>query len=166
MADLGGVMSTGEWDEGLLVRLAAARANGELCAEQSVENDIRRHMTTAYATRDMLEILKRIGDRSSHSSDSFDGQPKDSELSKLKFLGISYGTLVGQTFASLYPEHLSRMVIDEAVDGNDWTGKWQMHLSSTLMPFGQASTRIVSWPKKLVPCGEHPILMLRLLRIG
>jgi hypothetical protein len=60
MADLAGVMSTKEdVDDGLWVRLAAVKAKGELCAKQSGgDADIRWHMTTAYAERDMLEILK------------------------------------------------------------------------------------------------------------
>lgn len=127
MADLGGVMSTGEGDEAMQVRLAAARAKGELCAKQSEEDtDIRRHMTTAYAARDMLEILKRLGDHSSQSSNSFNGKSKDVGISKLNFLGLSYGTVVGQTFASLWPERVSRMILDGTGDVKDWTAKWQL----------------------------------------
>jgi pimeloyl-ACP methyl ester carboxylesterase len=125
MADLGRVMNTGGGDEGLQYRLAAARAKGELCATQSKGDDIRRHMTSAYAARDILEILKRLGDHSSQSSDS-------SAILKLKFLGLSYGTVVGLSFASLYPQYVSRMILDGAVDPSDWTAKWQLqHLIDT-----------------------------------
>ena len=34
--------------------------------------------------------------------------------------------MLGQTFASLYPEHVSRMVLDGTVDGIDWSSKWHM----------------------------------------
>jgi pimeloyl-ACP methyl ester carboxylesterase len=125
MDDLGGVMGTGDGDEGLWVRLAAARAKGELCAKRGdEEGDVRRHMSTAYAARDMLEILKKLGDHSSQSSRF--GDSKSSEIPKLQFLGISYGSMVDQTFVRLYPEYVSRMVLDGAVSGEDWTGKWQM----------------------------------------
>lgn len=124
MSDLGGVMSTQDGDEGLWVRLASASAKGELCAERDARNgDIRRHMSTAYAARDMLEIFK-LEHHSSQSSllkSSMGDEPP-----KLKFLGRLYGTMVGQTFASLHSEHVSRMVLDGSVDGKDWTGKWQL----------------------------------------
>ena len=133
MADLGGVMSVAGKEESLQVRLAAARAKGELCEKKGKGgDDIRRHMTTAYAARDMLEIQKRLGDDSLPSSDAWRDEFNGEKTPKLKFLGMSYGTVVGQTFASLYPEHVSRMVLDGAGDPSDWTGKWQMkHLIDT-----------------------------------
>jgi hypothetical protein len=53
-------------------------------------------MTTAYAARDMLEILKRLPESN---------QPLEHSemIPKLKFLGLSYGTMVGQTFAKPVP---------------------------------------------------------------
>jgi pimeloyl-ACP methyl ester carboxylesterase len=126
MVDLAGpgVMSTREGEEeGLWVRLAAAKAKGDLCARLSggdADADVRRHMTTAYAARGMLEILKRLPEE--HGE----------QTPKLKFLGLSYGSIVGQAFASLYPEHVSRMVLDGTVDAKNWVAKWQMqHLVDT-----------------------------------
>jgi len=50
----------------------------------------------------------------------------------LNLIGLSYGTIVGQTFASLYPEFVSRMVLDGPVSSKDWVAKWQMdHLIDT-----------------------------------
>jgi pimeloyl-ACP methyl ester carboxylesterase len=93
--------------------------------------DIRRHMTTAYAARDMLEIIKRLPD--DQSSEVFDSSRKHgNRIPKLKLLGLSYGSMVGQTFASLYPKHVSRVVLDGTVDAKDWVAKWQMqHLIDT-----------------------------------
>ncbi|KAM3071750.1 hypothetical protein ACMFMG_009617 [Clarireedia jacksonii] len=130
MNDLSGVMSTREgedWEGRLQVRISAAEAKSELCLKQSEEEaDIRRHMTTAYAARDMLEILKRLPDQSSPSSFPPSGRLEVDKIPKLQFIGLSYGTIVGQTFASLYPEHVSRMVLDGTGDAKDWVGKWQM----------------------------------------
>ena len=36
---------------------------------------------------------------------------------KLQFNGISYGTMVGLTFASLYPQHVSRILLDGTANG-------------------------------------------------
>jgi pimeloyl-ACP methyl ester carboxylesterase len=139
---LDGVMtSRGEDEKGVLVRLAAAKGKGELC-EGGGEADIRQYMTTAYAARDMLEILKRLPEE--HGK----------KTPKLKFLGLSYGTMVGQTFASLYPEHVSRMVLDGTVDAKDWSRNGRCSILSTLMPFGTASTTIIFKPNKPVLCGE------------
>jgi pimeloyl-ACP methyl ester carboxylesterase len=133
MMDLGGVMSSCDGDEGMRVRIAAARAKGELCLSRSEEDgDIRRYMSTAYVARDMLEILKRIPGQSSKSFDSSSVKSRDGEIVKLKFIGLSYGTMVGQIFASLYPEYVSRMVLDGTGDAKDWAAKWQMgHLIDT-----------------------------------
>ncbi|KAE9382073.1 alpha/beta-hydrolase, partial [Stipitochalara longipes BDJ] len=133
MIDLGGVMSTRDGDDQIEVRLAAAKAKGELCSGRNEEDaDIRRHMSTAYAARDMLEILKRLPGSPSKSADTYGEHPTNNEIQKLKFIGLSYGTMVGQFFASLYPEYVSRMVLDGTGDARDWVAKWQMgHLIDT-----------------------------------
>lgn len=112
MADLGGYLNSYNGDRGLWTRIAAAKAKGELCAQRTnATTDIRRHMSTAYAARDMLEIVKRLPDdlKSVGTTNDMD---KEVKIPKLKYIGLSYGTMVGQTFASLYPEHMSRMVLD------------------------------------------------------
>src|SRR5699024_7928027 len=35
---------------------------------------------------------------------------------KLNYLGYSYGTFLGATFAGLYPDHVGRLVLDGALD--------------------------------------------------
>lgn len=37
-------------------------------------------------------------------------------VEKINFFGVSYGTLLGATYAELFPEHLGRMVLDSAVN--------------------------------------------------
>ncbi len=43
---------------------------------------------------------------------------------QLDYLGVSYGTLIGSTYADLFPEHVGRMVLDAAVapDATDFEG--------------------------------------------
>ncbi len=36
--------------------------------------------------------------------------------SKLNYLGYSYGTFLGSTYASLFPDNVGRMVLDGALD--------------------------------------------------
>lgn len=52
------------------------------------------HISTASHARDMLEISEKLG------------------FSKVKYWGISYGTILGGTFAALYPDRVERLVSD------------------------------------------------------
>ena len=129
--DLSGVISTGGDRKALNVRLAGAQARGRLCANAntSEDGDIRKHMSTAYAARDMLEILNRLGNPLGKRFDPSSAQSQQHQHPKLQFMGISYGTVVGLTFASLYPQHVSRMLLDATADPNDWVARWQMSLN-------------------------------------
>lgn len=126
--DLSGVIRAGGDRKALNVRLAGAEARGRLCASAntSEDGDIRKHMSTAYAARDMLEILTRLEDPLGKAFHPSSARPQQHQHPKLQFIGISYGTVVGLTFASLYPQHVSRMLLDATGDPNDWVAKWQM----------------------------------------
>jgi len=60
----------------------------------SDEHSIGRFVSTPNVARDMLHIVEKLGDE------------------KLKYWGFSYGTYLGLTFASLWPEKIERMVLD------------------------------------------------------
>ena len=61
------------------------------------------YMTTANIARDMDQIRAALGQR------------------KLSYLGYSYGTYIGQVYATLFPQRVRRMVLDSTVDP---TGVW------------------------------------------
>jgi pimeloyl-ACP methyl ester carboxylesterase len=71
-------------------------AFGESCLRNSGE--LARHMSTVEVARDM-DILRAAL-----------AQPK------LDYFGASYGTLIGATYANLFPTHVGRMVLDGALD--------------------------------------------------
>ncbi|KAL4797992.1 Alpha/Beta hydrolase protein [Aspergillus venezuelensis] len=51
---------------------------------------------------------------------------------KLNYYGISYGTVLGTTFAHLFPDNVGRMVLDGVADAEDiYNGGWRHNLYDT-----------------------------------
>jgi pimeloyl-ACP methyl ester carboxylesterase len=73
-----------------------ARIMADGCASHS--GDILAYIGTGNSARDMDRIRLALGD------------------STINYLGFSYGTLLGSTYADLYPSHVGRMVLDGAID--------------------------------------------------
>ncbi|MFK3980474.1 alpha/beta hydrolase [Micromonospora sp. NPDC050397] len=69
---------------------------GEACADRY--GDELRLFSTEQAARDMDAIRAAVGDE------------------KLTYLGYSYGTLLGATYAQLFPRNVRALVLDGAVD--------------------------------------------------
>src|SRR5207342_916589 len=98
---------------------ASDRKLATACARHG--GPILDHMSTADAARDMDLLRQALGD------------------SKLSYLGFSYGSFLGQTYANLFPGRVRALVIDGVLDPIAWTtGRGTQ--SSTL-PF---STRLRS----------------------
>lgn len=85
-----------ETDAGLAAALADNKAIGAQCAEQT--GPVLGHIDTVSAAKD-LDILRAVVNDS-----------------KLNYLGYSYGTFLGSTYASLFPDNVGRMVLDGALD--------------------------------------------------
>ncbi len=83
-------------DAGLAEALADNKAIAAKCAEKT--GPVLGHVDTVSAAKD-LDILR--------------GVLNDS---KLNYLGYSYGTFLGSTYASLFPDNVGRMVLDGAMD--------------------------------------------------
>ncbi|MFC8663699.1 alpha/beta hydrolase [Streptomyces sp. NPDC057199] len=60
--------------------------------------NLLRHVSTVEAARDMDLVRAALGDE------------------KLTYVGASYGTFLGATYAGLYPERVGRLVLDGALD--------------------------------------------------
>lgn len=76
--------------------LAAHTSFAEACDANS--GGILPHITTIDSARDMDLIRAVLGD------------------TQLNYLGYSYGTFLGATYAKLYPEKAGRLVLDGAID--------------------------------------------------
>lgn len=78
-------------------KLVAAFKNfADNCRKRS--GDILGHVSTVEAARDMDVLRAVLGD------------------DKLTYVGASYGTLLGATYAGLYPTRVGRLVLDGAMD--------------------------------------------------
>ncbi|MET9882824.1 alpha/beta hydrolase [Streptomyces sp. NPDC006430] len=77
-------------------RVAAARAYARGCARRS--GAALPYVTTLDNVRDLYVLRAALGEP------------------KLTFMGASYGTYLGAVYATLYPGHVGRMVLDSAVN--------------------------------------------------
>ncbi|MFH9005231.1 alpha/beta hydrolase [Streptomyces afghaniensis] len=74
----------------------AYRTFAEGCGADSPR--LLRHVSTVEAARDMDIVRAALGDK------------------KLNYVGASYGTFLGATYAGLFPERAGRLVLDGAMD--------------------------------------------------
>ncbi|MFC7621467.1 alpha/beta hydrolase [Microlunatus sp. GCM10028923] len=70
----------------------------EQCAAADTEG-LLPHLSSANTARDLEQIRTAFGE------------------DKINFFGVSYGTALGSTYASLFPERTDRMIIDSNVGG-------------------------------------------------
>lgn len=105
MIDAWSILENKAWHE--------ASAFTERCYQ--VQKETGRFVSTAFVARDLLAIAKAIND---------DGL--------LRLWGRSYGTIVGQTFAAMFPDKVERMVLDSVVLASDYyAGTWHTSTKDT-----------------------------------
>jgi len=83
-------------DEWIAAAEQSNRAFGERCLE--LTGPLLEHVDTISAARDLDMLRAALGDE------------------KLDYLGFSYGTFLGATYADLFPEKTGRLVLDGAID--------------------------------------------------
>jgi len=78
---------------------------GELLDDQCTQrgNKVLEHMSTANVARDLDLLRKTLGN------------------DHLNYLGLSYGSYLGQTYANLFPDQVGALVIDGVLDPIAWT---------------------------------------------
>ncbi|GAA1957526.1 alpha/beta hydrolase [Amycolatopsis minnesotensis] len=103
-------------------RLDAAKRVADQCAEES--RDLLPHITTQNAAKDMDRIRAALGQE------------------KLDYLGYSYGSMLGATYASLFPATTGRMILDSVVDPTVPTYQTQFQQDPALQ---QRSEAFFAW---------------------
>ncbi|OAL55704.1 alpha/beta-hydrolase [Pyrenochaeta sp. DS3sAY3a] len=104
----------------------------KLAAEAHDGFDIKQYVSTAYVARDMLEIVERhaewVAKKVKELSTKEHTGPQTRTIpevytpgkAKLQYWGFSYGTYLGSTFASMFPDRVSRVVLDGVVSAYDY----------------------------------------------
>ncbi|KAI8892108.1 Alpha/Beta hydrolase protein [Globomyces pollinis-pini] len=88
--------------EQIAVFAAYSELTGQSCLKHSGE--LLYYVATAYVCRDMDEIRKALG------------------MKKMNYMGFSYGTALGSTYANMFPDNVGRMILDGVVNPNDYYG--------------------------------------------
>ncbi|MFG1922386.1 alpha/beta hydrolase [Cryptosporangium sp. NPDC048952] len=83
-------------DGSIDANVAFAKSVAKRCAAKS--GDLLPYLTTANTARDMDRIREALGEKT------------------ISYFGTSYGTYLGAAYATLFPKHLDRAVLDSSVD--------------------------------------------------
>lgn len=83
--------------------IVASRALGRACA--TTGRPLAASMSTAQVARDFDVLRRALGDR------------------YLNYLGLSYGTYLGQVYAALFPDRVRAVILDGVLDGVAWAGR-------------------------------------------
>lgn len=105
------------------------------CSERLKREGVGMYMNTPVVVNDMVAIIEALGEwkenkaRSSTLLKNCMTKERGAILErtkwrkgeeKLLYWGFSYGTLLGATFASMYPNRVGRLVLDGVVDAEDY----------------------------------------------
>ncbi|MFJ8008431.1 alpha/beta hydrolase [Streptomyces fagopyri] len=118
--------------------IAAFDDLGRRCERRDPE--LLRHVSTADTAQDLDQLRQAVGDP------------------QLTYLGISYGTFLGATYANLFPGKVRAMVLDSNIDPQAWTN----HASDAeprLTPFlrlGSDLGAAATLDQFLTLCGSAP----------
>lgn len=142
-------------------RQVTAHAFGTFCGQAYANqggDSIMEHLSTAVVARDLLEITEKIAmekdqklavnaaETRPHAQQTpllpweMDSHPA---TAKLQYWGFSYGTHLGNTFASIWPHRVRRLILDGVVDSYDFSN------AVLPSPFSCYFNIFVTWTKKI-----------------
>ncbi|KAI0886156.1 TAP-like protein-domain-containing protein [Annulohypoxylon maeteangense] len=141
------VRAMGPLDSGLNVvrrQKSLYGSYGKLCASGS---EILSYMSTASVARDMVEIVDKIEElRNTNVTTNTKlrsrgglrrvNQREEKDVARIQYWGLSYGTFLGNSFASMFPGRVGRMILEGVVDAPDYVaGLWSTNLQDTQKDF-------------------------------
>ncbi|WP_326754507.1 alpha/beta hydrolase [Streptomyces hirsutus] len=116
--------------------IAAYKDLARRCEQRDPE--LLRHVSTTDTARDLDQLRQAVGE------------------SQLTYQGISYGTILGATYANLFPDKVRAMVLDSNIDPEAWTN----HASdddprlTTFLRMGSDRTAAATLDQFLTLCGS------------
>ena len=104
--------------ESLEAEFAMAGAYGDWCT-RTLANSSAPYANTVNVARDMLTYAENREGANGGAADD----------AQLWYYGVSYGTVLGATYASLFPDRIGRMVLDGVDDIADYySGQWKKNI--------------------------------------
>ncbi|KAF5012539.1 hypothetical protein FDECE_1406 [Fusarium decemcellulare] len=120
-------------EDALRRSLEMFKGRGIVCENTLAESSILEHVTTAAVCRDMVAIVDRLDEHQKSQMATLERRREaDQDLvrigtssqvdhvPRLQYLGLSYGTALGNTFASMFPGRVGRIVLDGVVNARDY----------------------------------------------
>ncbi|KAF1970757.1 hypothetical protein BU23DRAFT_389945, partial [Bimuria novae-zelandiae CBS 107.79] len=101
---------------GLQTSFQHANTYGEWCSGIYSVNNTAKYVGTIAVAQDFLHYTELTAK----------ARNREPSEAKLNYYGISYGSLLGVTIATLFPDRINRMVIDGVMDTEDYySGGWR-----------------------------------------
>jgi pimeloyl-ACP methyl ester carboxylesterase len=107
--------------------LAMFDAYGKKCQKSDTqglnEGEIFEFMGTPSVARDMVAMVDSIDElraKEAGRHQRMELKKRDQDVPRLQYYGFSYGTLLGNYFASLFPERIGRLVLDGVCNADDY----------------------------------------------
>jgi pimeloyl-ACP methyl ester carboxylesterase len=139
------------WDSQSIIGMEWARAAalGAACSRLTPGTEILPYVNTHQVVEDMVEIIEKEGEWRAREARRLlkAGIGRSDEISqqqvleftayqpgseKLQYWGMSYGTIIGSTFAAMHPDKVGRVIIDGVVDPEDhYAGAWMTQLQNS-----------------------------------
>ncbi|MEU0432051.1 alpha/beta hydrolase [Streptomyces sp. NPDC006290] len=117
--------------------ISAYRKLGRLCDERDPE--LLRHVSTEDNARDLDRLRRAVGDP------------------KLTYLGISYGTILGATYANLFPSRVRALTLDSNIAPTAWTNRASDDARlPTFLRMGSDRSAAATLDQFLRLCGSRP----------
>ena len=100
-----------------------------------MNGDLLDHISTGDTARDLDALRKAVGDR------------------LLTYVGLSYGSMIGQTYANLFPGRVRAMMLDGIVDAVNYTTSAETRTASDVASTDEVFDQFMALCQRAGPAG-------------
>lgn len=107
-------------DESLHMALARAEGFSKRCEQvgEEADYDILEYMSTSSVARDMIHIADKMEEL--RTGKTIDDDTAEEDKPRVLYWGLSYGTVLGNYLASMFPGRMERVLLEAVVDVHDY----------------------------------------------